>query len=180
MLYNWKEIEKEYGSALKVSEAVSSGEIYKINRGLYSDTQYVSPFAVIVAKYSHAIITMDTAFYIHGLTDVIPEKIYLATKRNATRILNEGIVQVFLSVDIFEQGKIRMEYDGADIVIYNKERMLVEAIRHSKSMPFDYYKEIINGYRRIKESLDYQAIEEYMGLFKRNDYMFDILQREVL
>jgi predicted transcriptional regulator of viral defense system len=180
MLYNWSEIEKECGSAYRVREAVRRGEIYKVTRGVYSDEPSANPFGVIAQKYPYAIIAMDTAFYIHGLTDVVPEKTSLATKRNATRITDLGITQLFLSEKIFPQGKIQMDYDGVTINIYNKERMLIEAMRNSKSIPFDYYKEIISSYRRIHESLDYRKIEEYMSLFKRNEYMFNILQREVL
>ncbi|MCL1896792.1 MAG: hypothetical protein FWG03_09625, partial [Clostridiales bacterium] len=106
MLYNWDEINRELGSPLKVREAVSNGEIYKVRRGLYSDKLSVSPFGIVAVKYPNAIITMDTAFFVHGLTDVIPDKIYLATKRNATRITDNDVIQVFLSDRIFEHGKI--------------------------------------------------------------------------
>jgi len=180
MLYNRSEIDKKYGSGAKVAEAVKTGSIYRIGRGLYSNSPHVNPFAVIAKKYPYGILTMDTAFYIHGLTDVVPDKTYLATKRNSTRILDTGIVQIYQRPDIFEQGKTRMIFEETEITIYNKERMLVEAMRNSKSMPFDYYREVISSYRKRSDTLDIRAIEEYIGLFKKNEYMFDILQREVL
>jgi hypothetical protein len=65
------------------------------------------------------------------------------------------VTQVFLSENVFVQGKTEMDYDGVAITIYNRERMLIEALRNSKSMPFDYYKEIIGGYRKISGDLDY-------------------------
>jgi predicted transcriptional regulator of viral defense system len=123
---------------------------------------------------------MDTAWYIHGLTDVVPDKTFLATKRNATRIADTGVVQVFLSEKIYEPGKMQMEYDEVLITIFDRERMLVEAMRNSKTLPFDYYKEIILSYRRINHELDYPKIEEYISLFKRKEYMLNILEREVL
>jgi predicted transcriptional regulator of viral defense system len=180
MLYNWNEIVEEYGYPLRVREAVKSGEIYRVGRGLYSDKPFVNPFGVAAARYPYAIITMDTAFYIHGLTDVIPDKTFLATKRNATRITDDGVVQAFLNDMIFEPGRMKMDYDGATINVYDRERMLVECMRSSKSLPFDYYKEIIASYRKISGELDMQKIENYISLFKRNDYLFNILQREVL
>lgn len=160
--------------------ALGKGEIYKIGRGYYSDKPHTNPFLLIAAKYPYAIITMDTAFFIHGLTDVIPEKTFLATMRNATRINDSGVTQVFLNANVFEQGKTKLEYSGAIITIYDRERMLVEALRNSKSMPFDYYKEIIAGYRRISDELDYRKIEEYISLFKRNVSLYNKLRREVL
>jgi len=180
MLYNWREINTIYGYPRKIREALNKGELYKVARGYYSDKPYINPFILIAAKYPYAIITMNTAFYIYGLTDVIPEKTFLATMRNATRIADNSVTQVFLSKDVFEQGKTQQDYDGVAITIYDRERMLVEALRNSKSMPFDYYKEIISGYRRISGDLDYQKVEDYISLFKKSKFLFNRLRHEVL
>ena len=180
MIYTWKEVNEKYGYPLKVREALNCGEIYRIGRGYYSDKQHINPFILIAAKYPYAIITMDTAFFIHGLTDVIPEKTYLATLRNATRIAEEKVVQVFLSERIFESGKTSQEYEGVPITIYDRERMLIEALRNSKTMPFDYYKEIIASYRKIDNKLDYKKLEEYISLFQKREYLYNMLRREVL
>jgi hypothetical protein len=110
----------------------------------------------------------------------VPEHIYLATKRNGTRIKNPKTKQIFMTEDIFGAGVESRQYEGADIRIYNKERLLIELMRNEKSLPFDYYKEIISSYRRMVDLLDFEKIEKYMSLFKRNEYMFNILQREVL
>ena len=53
-------------------------------------------------------------------------------------------------------------------------------MRRQASLPLDYYKEVIESYRKIIDELDIALVEDYMSLFKKNDYMFDILQREVL
>ena len=180
MLYTWKEVNEVYGYPRKVREALSNGEIYRIGRGYYSKKPYVNPFILVATKYTYAIVTMDTAFYLHGLTDVIPDKTHLATLRSATRIKDSEVVQVFQSDGIFEAGKTQMDYEGALVTIYNKERMLIEALRNSKSMPFDYYKEIIAEYRKISDELDYQKLDEYISLFKKNDYLYNMLRREVL
>ena len=180
MLYTWNEIKNEYGYPLRVREALNDGKIYRVGRGLYSDKPHVNPFILISAKYPYAIITMNTAFYIYGLTDVVPDKTYLATRRSATRISDNNVTQVFLSDSIFEQGKTELEYDGATITIYDRERMLVETLRNSKTLPFDYYKEIIAGYRRISNDLDYYKLEDYISIFKRSEALFNMLQLEVL
>ena len=180
MLFNWKEINAKYGYPLKVREALDRGEIYRIKRGFYSNKPYINPLHMVATKYPNTIITMDTAFFIYGLTDVIPDKTHLATMRNATRINDAGVAQVFQSDKIFEPGKTNLEYDGVSISIYNRERMLIELLRKSKSIPFDYYKEIITGYRRISDELDFYKTEEYILLFKRKDFLLDKLRREVL
>jgi predicted transcriptional regulator of viral defense system len=178
--YTYKEIEEVYGSQYRVAEAVRTGDLYRVDRGIYSMRPGVDQFAIISAKYPYAIIAADTAYYLHGLTDVIPEKIHLATKRNATRITDTTITQIFVSENLFEPGRSEITHNGVVVSIYNKERMLIEVLRRSGAMPFDYYKEIITSYRKIVDDLDYRKIEEYAGLYKRNEHLFEAFHREVL
>lgn len=44
---------------------------------------------------------MDSAFYYHNLTDVIPEKEYLALKRNSTKISDSRIKVVYYQEKFF-------------------------------------------------------------------------------
>ena len=122
---------------------------------------------------------MDSAFYYYNLTDVIPQKVYLATNRNSNKINDENIVQIFMFKDILDKGKTEIDINGNKVNIYDRERLLIELIRKRASIPFDYYKEIIENYRKISNELDMYKIEEYVSLFKNEVNLFDILQREV-
>ena len=103
---------------------------------------------------------MDSAFYFHNLTDVIPSKINLAIERNSSRIKDEKINQVLIIKKLFEIGKMQMTVEGATINVYDKERMLIELIRNKNQIAFDYYKEIISNYRKIINDLDISKIED--------------------
>ena len=115
----------------------------------------------------------------YDLTDVIPNKVYLATNRNSNYIKNEKIEQIFMSKEILTHGKTQVIIDDSLVNIYDKERLLVELVRKKAKIPFDYYKEIINNYREIKDELDMYKIEEYVSLFKNEISLYDVLQREV-
>jgi len=180
MLYTYAEAQEKYGSPYQMERKIQQGSLFRLAKGLYSAKKDVSPYAVATKMYPDAIITMDSAFFIHGLTDVVPSKINLATRRNSSRIQNENVRQFFLESHILNPGKTTMKHDGTIINIYSLERMLIELMRNNASMPLDYYKEIISSYRKRIDDMDIRAIENYMKLFKRNDYMFDILQREVM
>lgn len=179
-LLTYEQALEQAGSKYLLSKAVADKTLYKINRGLYSRIPYPNPLTVACANYPDGIITMDSALYEHGLTDVIPDEIHIATERSATRITQAGYRQYFIENDLLEPGVDNIEKADGIIRIYNRERLLVEVMRRQASLPLDYYKEIINSYRRIAEELDLRLVEDYMALFKRNEFMFDILQREVL
>lgn len=179
MVYNYKEVLELLGNRNNLELAISKKEIYRIDRGVYSDSKVVNPLIMVSKKYPNAIITMDSAFYYYNLADVIPNKVYLATNRNSNYIKNEKIEQIFMPKKILEQGKIQVSIDGCMVNIYNKERLLIELIRKRGKISFDYYKEIINNYREINNDLDMYKIEEYVSLFKNEVSLYNILQREV-
>ncbi|MCL2080140.1 MAG: hypothetical protein FWH17_09965 [Oscillospiraceae bacterium] len=180
MMFTHKELEKFFKSDYQIKKKIADGEIHKIDRGLYSDTPSVHPLEVITKKYPHAIFTMDSAFYFHGLTDVIPQKMHLAVIRTATRrIAYNNIAAVYVLEKLLNIGKTQIIFDGVSINIYDKERMLIELIRSKKRMAFDYYKEVINSYRTIVKELDTRAIEDYAMEFDTDEYIFKAIQEEV-
>jgi len=179
MIYNYKEIVKIYKNDYNLKKAINKKEIYKLEKGIYSNKKIVSPLIIYSKKYPNAVITMDSAFYYYNLTDVIPNKVYLATDRNSDKINNSKIVQSFVAKSILNEGKVTLEEDGEKINIYDRERLLIELIRKKKQIPFDYYKEIISNYRAIVDELDMYKIEEYLALFKNDLNLSNILQMEV-
>lgn len=179
MLFSYKECLEKFGSAYQIRRAVECGELRYICKGVYSDQGYVSELAVLRMKYPNAVITMRNAFYYHGLTDVIPDQYDLATERSAAKIKNDNVVQYFYPVTFFTQGITEMNYQGTEIRIYNKERMLIELLRYQTKLPFDYYKEIITSYRKILTGLDIEKVEEYASEAPNSEKVMGRLQTEV-
>ena len=93
MILLYKELIKQYKSDYEIKQLIKEGKIFKIERGIYSDNNNVNYLEVLTKKYPNAIFTLDSAFYYHNLTDVIPEKECLALKRNSTKI-SDNIVKV--------------------------------------------------------------------------------------
>ena len=179
MIQTHKERERVYGSDYQIKKDIAEGRLFKLDRGLYSYEKSVHPLEIIGKKYPNAIITMDSAYYFHGLTDVIPDKMYLSVKRNSTKISSRNIVQIFVLEKYHGLGRTQITFEGVTINIYNQERMLIELVRNKKSMAFDYYKEIINSYRRRISELDVQSLEDYSSEFNLEEYIFKTIQEEV-
>lgn len=135
---------------------------------------------MIITKYPRAIYTGESAYYYMGLTDVIPEQHFIATKRTDSRIKDENVRQVFVKDELFEIGKIEMEYRGVTIPIYGLERLLVDLIRTKSRLPFDYYKEIIGSYRERAEQMDFFLVEIYASKFRTKKAIMNAIQLEVL
>ena len=180
MLYTYDESVEKYGSKYLLKKAVESGEIFRQDKGVYSDKKYVSEDIVIAAKYHKAVFTLDSAFYYYNLTDVIPEKYYLATDRDAAKIPDKRVVQVFERSDLLMLGATTITKDGSEINIYSRERLLVELLRHKSRIPFDYYKEVLLNYREIVHDLDIRSVQDYAYEVPKTSKIMETLQLEVL
>ena len=179
MLYSYKECKQRYHTDYALRNALSSGELIKISRGVYSDNGKEHDLSVIGKTYPYAVFTMNSAFYYHGLTDTIPKKYYLITDKDSTKIKDSRIVQFFDNSDSLGLGTEQKEYNGSSIRIFSRERMLVELVRHKKKLPFDYYKEVIGNYRKLLYQLDIQAIEEYAEKLPKTKLVMETLRMEV-
>ena len=170
---------KEYGSDYYIQRKIESGELFRVDKGIYSETRCVPDIALLSYKYPKAIITMDTAFYLHGLTDEIPDEYTMATKREAAPISDSRVKQVFVPKKVLELGAITMDYKGYGIRIYNRERMLIELIRYKTKLPYNYYKEIILNYRRLLPQLNPQMITDYAEAMPKSEMILRTLRTEV-
>ena len=170
---------EKYGSNHQIQKAIDAGLLFKLEKGVYSDSQRVSELAIIGHKYPEAVITMNSAFYYHSLTDVIPDEYYIATKKNAQKLRDARVKQIFVPEDIFCYGITTMQRRDATFKIYDKERMLVELLRFKNLLPYDYYKEILGNYRDTVFDLDISQIEEYAAKFPKSNMIMTALKKEV-
>ena len=179
MIYTFKECKEKYGTLYMINKVVKNEELYKIERGFYSDQPREPEISLISIKYPDAVFTMNSAFYYHNLTDTIPDKYYLVTDKDAATISDKRVVQKYENSKALNLGVIQMEQDGGIIKIYSKERMLLELIRNKNNMPFYYYKEILNNYRKIVYDLNIQDIQDYANELPKNKMIMETLRLEV-
>ncbi len=179
MLYSYPDCLKEWKSDYQIKKRISDGKLYRIEKGVYSDIPDVSALAVIAFKYPKGIMTMESAFYYHGLTDVIPDAFHIATDKHAIYINDKRVHQYYVQSELLNIGVMNMERRDATIKIYDKERMLIELLRFKNKFPFDYYKEIIGNYRNLIYDMDIERIQDYSENFPRSKMVSEALEMEV-
>ena len=179
MIYTYSECIEKYSSDYEIRKMVDNNKLYKLRRGIYSDKKNEPELAIISKMYPNAVFTLNSAFYYYGLSDSIPSYYYLLTNKDSTKIQDKNIKQFFDNNDSLKMGLIQIDYNGIKINIFNKERLLVELIRNKHKLAFDYYKEIIDSYRKIIHQLDIQAIQEYAQSLPKTELVMKALQMEV-
>lgn len=180
MLISYNDCISQYGNDYKLNKAVAAGELFKVKSGIYSTKKTFSELEIVAFRYPNAVFTMNSAFYYHSLTDVIPDGYHLATEKDAAKIKDKSIKQYFVRKERFDIGVTTKKYNGVDINVYDLERMLIELIRNKNKLPFDYYKEIIENYRNRVYDLDTQKLQEYIKHFPKSQAIFESIQLEVM
>lgn len=182
MLYRYSELLKneKFNTDRKIKVALSEKRLFKLDCGFYSFDSRCSELEFIAKKYDNAVFNFDSAFYYYGLTDNIPDKYYLSTKKKARKIKDDRVIQTFMDDRYFNIGITYIYYNNVRIKIYDKERMLIELVRNKNNMSYDMYKEIINNYRSIVDELNFLKLQDYLSNFKNKDKYLKIIQEEVL
>lgn len=179
MLYSYNECINRYGSDYRIKKAIKESELFKLEPGIYSDKNNEPDTAIVKKKYPDAVFTLYSAFYYQGLTDTIPECYYLATDKDASKIRDKSVKQIYDNNNSLKLGVEVLKYNGDDITVFSKERLLIELIRNKNRLPFDYYKEIIGNYRKLIYELDFQLIEDYAEQLPKTKIVMDTIQMEV-
>ena len=180
MLKTRKECLEQYGSDYYILQKINAGELHRIEKGVFAEESDVPELALISWKYPRAVITMLSAFYHYGLTDMIPDVYDLATDRDAAKIADPRVRQHFVPAGSLMVGVSTAEEHGYTFQIYDRERMLVELLRYRSKLPYDLYKEVLLNYRRIMPQLDIRKVQDYALAVPKSNMILNALQTEAL
>lgn len=179
MLLTYQEALTEFGSRHHVRKALVDGRLYPVSRGLYSTDAEDDSLAVIIKRYPKAIVTGQTALYLHGLVTTAPERIDLATKRRGTKISNIAVHQHFIPEAWLEIGVTSFSFEKIPVTMYDRERMLLELMRSRNKMPYDLYREAVTSFRHTSDFLDIYKLQDYAAAIPCGDAHLDRAMREV-
>ena len=171
---------QRFGSDYYTEQEISAGRLFRVEKGVFAECQNVPELALLSWKYPKAVVTMLSAFYYYGLTDVIPDVCDLATDMDSAKIRDARVHQYFLPGDFLNVGVSEGNEQGFSIRIYSRERMLIELLRYKNKLPFDLYKEVLLNYRKIIPQLDIQKIQDIALRSPKKAMVLEALQMEVL
>ena len=116
------------------------------------------------------------------MSDYVPDKYVVATTQKAHRINNDKVTQIYITNDLLNVGKEIIKTKYGYINIYDKERMLIELFRFKKKLPYSYFKEIVNSYRKlfIDEKIDIDLLGKYCSVFRNGESIKRQIQEIIL
>ncbi|MCX5775864.1 MAG: hypothetical protein NTV44_05900 [Firmicutes bacterium] len=179
MAKKFKQLLQEKGNRSAITDELRGELLFKVGPGLYSDRKQISTLEYLTSRYPSAIFCSYSAFYYYGMTDVIPQYHYLAIERKSTRIKEDNVSLSFYNEKNFKTGLTQMTYNKINIAIYDRERLLIDLINFRNQYEPDYYKTIIDYYRKHINALDTVKLEQYAEKFKNSDHLLKVIYAEV-
>ena len=170
---------REYGSDYFIRKKLEKGELFLIEKGIYDERSFVPELALLCYKYPNAILTMDTAFYVHGICDEPPLLTDMATDRDSAKIRDSRVRQYFEPKGFFRTGVMRASFLGYSLPVYDRERMLIELIRHRGKLSHERYKQLIGAYRKLISEMDTQKLMLYASMAPKSASITRSLEIEV-
>ena len=143
----------EYGSDYKIQKMISEGKLFLVGKSVYSLESNVPFLAVLAYKYPNAIVTMHTAFYLHGLTDREPALTTVAVPKgyNSTHLGKDGVRVIHTKPEWFEIGISRGQTGfGNEVPVYDRERTICDIIRFKKDVEIQTFQTAMKEYMRNK------------------------------
>ena len=137
--------------------------------GVYSDTGAENELEIVQWRHPNAVMTFDSAYFYHDLTDAVPEFYYMATAHGARPIRDPLVKQFYMPSGTEELGVTTIEYCGDKVRIFDLERQLAP----------DQYKEVVLSFRRRSSELEAYKIADYLAHFARRDAIESIIYEEV-
>lgn len=116
-----------------LAEAVASGELVRVGRGLYALPEvWEDELFIVQHRFARGTFSDETALYLHGLTDRAPFSLTMTFPRsyNAKSARGVGIVCRTCADDVLDLGacEVRTPY-GNPVRAYNAERTLCDIVR---------------------------------------------------
>jgi len=179
MAKKYKQLLQEKGTRSAIMDDLHDEVLFKVGPGLYSEKKQISTLEYLTSRYPNAIFCSYSAFYYYGMTDVIPQYYFLSIERKSTRIHEDNVSLSFYSEKNFKTGFTKISYNKIEIPIYDKERLLIDLINYRNNYEPDYYKTIVEYYRKHIDEVDTVKLEQYAENFRNSDYLLKVFRAEV-
>lgn len=151
-----KDIDKDNIPSIYLTRYVLKHNLKHIDRGFYAKEEWmVDHYLVFQYKYPQFIYSFNSAIYLHGLGDILPNYLEVTKPINyhPFRDKREGLVIHTDTVNSsFSLGIIETTTPLGNVVkVYDKEKTICDIIKNKEKIEFEVYVKALNKYAKSKD-----------------------------
>ena len=164
-----------------LTKMIEKKQINRISRGYYGLVNYnVDEYYKIISMSEKAVFSMNTALYLHNLSDRTPLifDITVPYYYGGSLRKNKNVNLYFVNTSILDLGRIEIISPfGMKIKVYDKERTLCDIVKNRNHMDIEIFSKAIKKYinsddKNLNKLMKYakklkieNKIREYMEVF---------------
>jgi len=136
-----------------INELIYNGYLEKVRQGWYQVVEgenVKNEAALIAALYTDGVICMHSALFYYQYSDRTPLDWDIAIDRDTSKSrfkLDYPYVKpYYMERKHLEYGVVEVDYEGATLKIFDRDRLICECIRNDKKMDKETYNKAIQAY----------------------------------
>lgn len=133
-----------------LSILVKEGKLIKISRGYYGLREYIEDdYYKIISKSNNAVFSMNTALYLHNLSDRTPLKYDITVPQYYGGSLQkkENVNLYFVKKELLNLGVIEINSPfGMKVKVYDKEKTICDIIKYKKKIDIEIFSKALKNY----------------------------------
>lgn len=163
-----KDIDRNSIPSIYLTRYVKKYELKQIVRGFYAKEEWmVDPYLVFQYTYPRFIYSYNSAVFLHGLSDILPNYLEVTgpfNYRPMSKAKNDIITHTDTVNETYNLGIIEIVTTLGNIVkVYDKEKTICDLIKNKDKIEFETYVKALNNYARSKDKninklMDYARI----------------------
>lgn len=135
----------------EIARLCNEGILTRIKHGYYSlGDRLISDEQVISTLLPDVILCLETALFYHGYSDYAPRTWNIAVPRTFSRTKLKFdslfIKTKFVKTDLFELGKTKMQINGFELNVYDKERTICDCFKYKNQIDREIFNKAVNAY----------------------------------
>ena len=165
-----KEINESNIPSIYLSRYVKKAGLKQIARGFYALSNWiVDPYLVFQYTYPQFIYSYDSAIFLHGLGDILPNYFEVTgpfNYRPMSKTHGEVITHTDIRDDTYKLGRTSTKTSFGNVVnVYDKEKTICDLIKHKDKVDFEVYVKALNNYAKSKDK-NINKLMEYARIMK--------------
>ena len=175
-----KELAEKGIPSIYLTRYINKYNLKKVARGIYAiDEWIIDPYFVFQYTYPKFIFSYNSAIYLHGLGDILPNYLEITGPINY-RPFPKKKDDVFIHTDTvnksYNLGIIEVRTPLGNIVkAYDKEKTICDLIRNKEKVELEVYVKAINIYTKSKNK-DANKLMRYAKIMGIEDEVFNLME----
>lgn len=165
-----KDIDRNDIPSIYLTRYVKKHGFKQIVRGFYAKEEWiVDPYLVFQYTYPKFVYSFNSAIYLHGLGDILPNYLEVTgpfNYRPMSKVRDDIITHTDTIEESYNLGIVEIRTTFGNIVkVYDKEKTICDLIKNKNKIEFEVYVKALNNYAKAKDK-NINKLMEYAKLIK--------------